>query len=337
MPRKRLSSDKIMELASGFMASKVLLSAIELGLFSELAKGPLDSETLRKRLKLHPRSATDFFDTLVSLGMLRRRRGKYSNTPETDFFLDREKPSYIGGWHEMLNARLYQFWGSLTEALLTGKPQNEIKGGQDHFSAVYSDPTRLRIFMHAMTGLSMDVAKALAKKFPWSDHDTFFDIGTAEGGVPVQIALKHKHLMGGGFDLPVVKPIFEAYVKSFGLEKRLRFVAGNFFNDPLPMADVLIMGHVLHDWNLDEKMMLLKKAYKALPRGGSLIVQEKIIDDERRKNTAGLLMSLNMLIETQGGFDFTGRDCCNWMREVGFKKTEVIHLVGPESMVVGIK
>src|SRR5579875_2502250 len=165
-----------MELASGFMASKVLLSAIELGLFSELAKGPLDSETLRKRLKLHPRSATDFF-------------------------LDREKPSYIGGWHEMLNARLYQFWGSLTEALLTGKPQNEIKGGQDHFSAVYSDPTRLRIFMHAMTGLSMDVAKALAKKFPWSDHDTFFDIGTAEGGVPVQIALKHKHLMGGGFDL----------------------------------------------------------------------------------------------------------------------------------------
>jgi len=167
----------------------------------------------------------------------------------------------------MLNERLYRFWGSLTEGLQTGKPQNEIKGGQDHFSALYNDPTRLRIFMHSMTGLSMDVAKALAKKFPWSDYDTFMDIGTAEGGVPVRVALENKHLMGGGFDLPAVKPIFEAYVKSFSLEKRLRFVSGNFFKDPLPKAEVLIMGRVLHNWNLKEKRVLLEKAYAALPRG----------------------------------------------------------------------
>ena len=337
MPRKELSSEKILSLASGFMASKVLLSAIELGLFTQLAKGPLDAEALSEHLKLHRRSARDFFDTLVSLGMLQRRGERYSNTPEADFFLDRGKPSYIGGWPEMFNERLYRFWGSLTEGLRTGRPQNEIKGGQDLFSAIYGDPTRLRVFMHAMTGLSMDSAKAIARKFPWSDYKTFFDVGTAEGGVPVQVALANEHLTGGGFDLPVVKPIFEAYVKSFGLKNRLSFVSGDFTKDPLPKADVLIMGHILHDWNAEEKMMLLEKAHATLAKGGALIVYEMIIDDERRKNTASLLMSLNMLIETQGGFDYTGKDCSGWMRAAGFRKTDVVHLAGPESMVVGIK
>ena len=314
-----------------------MLSAVELGVFTELAKGPLDSETLKTRLNLHRRSALDFFDALVSLGMLKREKGLYRNTAETNLFLDRRKASYIGGWPEMFNERLYGFWGSLTEGLRTGRPQNEIKGGQDLFSALYGDQKKLAIFLHAMTGLSIGSGKAIARKFAWNEFETFYDIGAAEGGVPVQVALQNKHLNGGGFDLPAVKPIFEKYVRSFRLENRLRFISGNFMTDPLPKADVLIMGHILHDWNADEKMQLLKKAYNALPKGGALIVYELIIDDERRMNTPGLLMSLNMLIETQGGFDYTGKECMRWMREVGFKKAEVTHLQGPESMVVGTK
>ena len=293
--------------------------------------------SLRRRLKLHPRSSKDFFDALLSLGMLQRRNESYRNTPETNFFLDKAKPSYIGGLLEMMNRRLYGFWGSLTEGLKTGKPQNEIKAGEDLFTAIYGDPTRLRVFLHSMTGLSMSSAKAIAKKFPWSDYRTFFDIGTAEGGLPVQIALAHKHLTGGGLDLPVVQPIFEEYIRSFKLEKRLRFIPGDFFKDPVPKADVLIMGHILHDWNLEEKRMLIKKVYDALPKGGAFIAYEMIIDDERRKNTAGLLMSINMLIETQAGFDYTSKDCTKWMRDAGFRRTYAEHLAGPESMVVGIK
>jgi hypothetical protein len=301
------------------------------------AVGPSDSEALRERLGLQERSARDFFDALVTLGMLQRQDGLHVNTPDTDLFLDRAKPSYIGGFLEMANARLYPFWGSLTEGLRTGKPQNEVKTGGDFFGALYAEPARLRDFATAMSAISLGLAHALAEKFPWERYATIIDIGCAEGAVPAQVALSHQHLTGGGFDLPPLRPVFEQYIGSLGLRDRLRFHPGDFFADPLPPADVLVMGHVLHDWTLEEKLVLLDKARDALPSGGALIVCEAIIDDKRSENTFGLLMSLNMLIETPGGFDFTGQDCCDWMHRVGFRSTSVEPLVAPDSMVVGIK
>ena len=337
-PAAEATPDAIMQLGTAFWASKTLLSAVELGVFSELAQaGALDGDALRERLRLHQRSATDFFDALVALGMLEREDGRYANTPATDLFLDQAKPSYVGGILEMANARLYGFWGSLTEGLRTGAPQNEAKGGGDFFEALYADPARLAQFARAMSAVSAGAGQAIAAKFPWRDHGSVIDIGCAEGAVPIQIALAHEHMTGGGFDLPAIGPIFYAYVARFGLGERLSFTAGDFFADPLPTADVLVMGHILHDWNMDEKRTLLKKAYEALPDGGALIVYEAIIDDERRSNAFGLLMSLNMLIETPGGFDYTGADCCDWMKETGFRETYVEPLVGPDSMVVGIK
>ena len=337
MAKSRLTPAKIMQLGTGFLGSKTLLSAIELGLFTELAKASLDAAALSKRLQLHPRSARDFFDALVALGMLKRSGQRYANTAETALFLDRAKPSYVGGILEMANARLYRFWGSLTEGLRTGKPQNEVKTGEDFFGTLYADPQRLEGFLRAMTGLSIGSARVIAKKFPWKKYSTFVDVGCAQGGVAVEIALAHKHLTGLGMDLPVVRPVFEAYAQARGVAQRLRFHPGDFFKDPLPKTDVLIMGHILHDWNLDEKMMLLRKAYDALPPRGALIIHEALIDDARKENAFGLLMSLNMLIETHGGFDFTGADCRKWMKEVGFKRTKVERLAGPDSMVVAFK
>jgi hypothetical protein len=329
--------DQIMQTGLGFWASKTLLSAVELGVFTELARGPLDAETLRGRLGLHTRSARDFFDALVAMKFLERRDDQYSNTTETDFYLDRRKPTYAGGILEMCNARLYAFWGSLTEALRSGQPQNEAKTGGDFFGAIYRTPETLESFLGGMTGISLGAAMAIAEKFPWQGYRTFVDIGAAQGAVPVQVALKHSHLQGIGYDLPQVKPVFEKYVRANGVADRVRFEAGDFFKDPLPKADVLIMGHILHDWELEQKRALLAKAYAALPAGGALIIYEAIIDDQRRENACGLLMSLNMLIETPGGFDYTGHDCQGWMRAAGFHQARVEHLVGPDSMVVGIK
>jgi hypothetical protein len=337
MATRQRTPEHIMQIGTGFWASKTLLSAVEIGLFTELAKGPLDATALAKRLNLHPRSARDFFDALVALGMLRRTGTRYANTPDTALFLDRAKPSYVGGMLEMANARLYRFWGSLTEALRTGKPQNEVKTGEDFFGTLYADPKRLEGFLKAMTGLSVGAARIIAKKFPWRKYHSFMDVGCAQGGVAVEIALAHKHLVGGGMDLPVVRPVFEAYARAKKVEGRLRFHPGNFFTDSLPKTEVIIMGHILHDWTLDEKMMLLRKAHDALPLGGAVIVHEAIIDDARKRNAFGLLMSLNMLIETHGGFDFTSADCKRWMKEAGFKRTRVETLAGPDSMVVGIK
>jgi hypothetical protein len=329
--------DALLGLGFGFWASKALLTAIELDVFTLLGEHPHRMEQLRDRLGLQQRGTKDWLDALVSLGVLERAGDTYANGVEADAFLDRNKPTYVGGLLEMANARLYPFWGSLTEALRTGQAQNEAKFGEDFFAALYQEPLRLEQFLHAMTGISLGAAHAIAEKFPWDQHSTVVDIGTAEGCLPVALALRHTHLTGGGFDLPAVAPIFEKYVAANGLANRLRFHAGDFFTDPLPDADVLVMGHILHDWGLDQKLLLIGKAYAALPVGGALIIYDSVIDDDRRANTFGLLMSLNMLIETQEGFDYTGTECKDWLASAGFRHSYVEPLVGPDSMVVGIK
>jgi O-methyltransferase domain/Dimerisation domain len=333
-----LTPDHILQVGLGFWASKTLLSAVEMQLFTELARQPEPLAELSARLGLHSRSAHDFLDALVALGFLERHNGIYSNTPETDLFLDKHKPSYLGGVLEMANQRHFTFWNHLTTALRTGLPQNELREGYtDAFTAIYADPARLSSFLKAMTGISHGANMTIARQFPFKDCKAVVDVGTAQGDLVTQVALANPHLAGIGFDLPEVAPIFEEYIAANGLTGRVSFTPGSFFDAPIPSADVVMMGHILHDWDLPTKKMLIRKAYEALPSGGVFIVYETIIDDDRSKNAFGLLMSLNMLLETPGGFDYTGADCMGWMQEAGFHSTRVEHLVGPDSMVIGIK
>jgi hypothetical protein len=329
--------DRLLMLGSRYRESKALFSGVELGVFSELAQGPLDAETLRRRVGIHARGARDFFDALVALGLLEREDGRYSNTAEAGAFLDQSKPSYIGGVLTLHNDYLYPSWGALSDALRTGNPQDHIASTDAFLGALPSDPARLRELLRSMTGLSMGPASAVARAFPWSRYETVVDVGCAQGCLSVQLALTHAHLSGGGFDLPPVGPIYEEYVASFGFDDRMRFYAGDFFVDPLPAADVFVMGHILHDWNLEQKRLLVAKAFEALPPGGALVVYDAMIDDERRENARGLLMSLQMLLSTPGGYDYTGADCRAWLRDAGFRDTHVEPLVGPYSMVVGVK
>ncbi len=238
----------------------------------------------------------------------------------------------------MANLRLYPFWANMTEALRTGLPQNEAKSGAAGlFETLYATPARLREFLASMTGISHGANLTIAHAFPWKEYRTFVDVGTAQGDLAAQVASANPHLTGTGFDLAEVAPIFEEYVAKVGVADRLVFKPGDFFKHDLPKADVVMMGHILHDWDLTTKRMLIGKAFAALPKGGALIVYEAIIDNDRSKNAFGLMMSLNMLIETPGGFDYTGADCEGWMKEAGFSSTRVQPLVGPDSMVVGIK
>jgi hypothetical protein len=337
-----LDPGQILQLGLGFWASKTLLSAVELGLFTQLGDGPKSRHELESRLGLHSRSSRDFLDALVALGLLTRDgnadAARYANTPETAAFLDAKSPMFIGGLLEMANQRLYPFWNDLTEALRSGLPQNEIKTtGKPVFEAIYADPDRLEQFVRAMGGITTGPALALADKHDFSRYRTLVDAGGASGVLSICIAKRHPHLRAITVDLPPVEPIARRTIAAAGLSERIEAASVDFFAEPLPKADVVTMGKILHDWALPEKLKLVRAAYDALPKGGAFIAIDSIIDDGRRENAFGLLMSLNMLIETPGGFDYTGADFARWCRRAGFSRIEVLPLAGPTSAAIAIK
>jgi hypothetical protein len=337
-----VSPSRIMDTGMGFWPAKVLLSAVELELFTKLGGHSMTARELQVLLRLHPRASPDFFDALVALRFLDRSgdgpEALYRNTEETALFLDRRSPQFIGGVLEMANARLYRFWGDLTEALRTGSPQNEIKlTGASMFAELYSKPERLEQFMDAMSGLSAGNFQAFAEKFDFSRYHTVCDAGGATGQLSMILARRHPHLRCTSADLPPVTLIAERRIAAAGLVDRVTARSLDFFADPLPKADVVTMGLILHDWNLEKKMRLIRAAYDALPPGGAFVVIENLIDDTRRDNAFGLMMSLNMLIEFGDAFDFTGADFSRWCREVGFSQTEVISLAGSASAGVAYK
>ncbi len=334
--------DQILQVGMGFFASKALLSAVELGVFTALADGGKTGAALEQDLGLHPRATYDFLDTLVAIGMLERdgdgAEGVYRNTRATDLYLDRAKPTYVGGILEMANARLYRFWGDLTPALTSGQPQNEVRhSGKPMFDELYADPARLEQFMDAMTGVSMANFQAFARKFDFSSYRSLADIGGATAQLSCIVAAAHPHIQALSCDLPVVTPIAERRIAEAGLQDRVAAESIDFFSGEFPQADLITMGMILHDWNLEKKKMLIAKAYRALPEGGAFVAIENIIDDARRENAFGLLMSLNMLIEFGDAFDFTGADFTSWCLEAGFKRCEIVPLAGPASAAIAYK
>lgn len=334
--------DHILQVGMGFWASKTLLSAVELGLYTSLGDQAMTADQVADRLGLHERSRYDFLDALVALDLLGRDGdgpdAEYHNTPATAVFLDQASPAYLGGILEMASKRLYGFWGSLTEGLQTGQPQNETKTGAPNlFEEMYADPAHLETFLNAMAGLQMGAFTALSRTLDLRSRTSFCDIGGANGALASIVATANPHLSGVVFDLPVVAPIAAANLASKGVGDRVATVAGDFFADELPTADVYFLGNILHDWDEPRKQALIDRAYAGLPSGGILVVIENVIDDARRENAFGLLMSLNMLIELPGGFDYTGAQFDAWARKAGFARTEVRPLAGPTSAAIAYK
>ncbi|SFZ94768.1 Dimerisation domain-containing protein [Flaviramulus basaltis] len=342
METTTVNPSKIMQIGMGFWASKTLLTAVNMELFTHLANGELSGQDIKTKLGLHDRGLYDFLDTLVALGFLKRSGLKetsmYSNAEDANLFLDKNKLSYIGGMLEMANNRLYPFWNDLEEGLKTGKPQNETKtGGVPIFEALYANEQKLREFLKAMGGIQMGNFMMFSKAFDFTNYKTLCDIGGAGANLAIQVAKTNEHMICVSFDLPPVEPIARENITMMGLDDRISTQSGDFLNEALPKADIITMGNILHDWGIDDKKMLIKKAYDALPQGGVLVVIENIIDDNRSENAFGLMMSLTMNIETDEGFDFSAADFDGWAKECGFTRTSVMPLTGPSSAVIAIK
>lgn len=330
---------KILEQGMAFWPSRVVLTAVEFGVFTELAGGPRSAPELMERFGWQPRASGPFLDALVGMGLLRRdRSGLYSNSRQAGLFLVRGRPSYIGGIMELASKRLYDLWSGLGDLLRTGRPEAEEEQGENEFfSSLYRDPIALRDFLVGMTGISTGEATLIAARFPWRRYRTFVDVGAAQGALPVRLALTHPHLTGASYDLPAVGPIFDEYVASFGLSDRLHFIAGDMNDGPLPQADVICFGHLLHGYGEAKRREMIAKAFTAVPPGGALLVYDAMIDPERRRNVVGLLSSLNIMLETREGFEATTDQYVGWLREAGFVGVTMRSVIGPTSMVFGHK
>ena len=340
----QVSPESIMQIGFGYWASKILLTAVRFELFTMLAeKTSMSAMEIREHLKLKcsDRYVFDFLDTLVGLGFLKRKgvldHATYSNSDNSDIFLDKKKPTYIGGILEMSNNRLYEFWGHLEDGLLTGLPQNEAKNGHDFFSLIYSDKNKLQEFVNAMSGIQMGNFISFANGFDFSKYKSLTDVGGSAGLLSVMVAKHQPHMTCTSFDLPPVESIANATIQRFGLTDRVKAKSGDFFTDKFPPADIIVMGNILHDWDEEKKLILMEKAWDALPDGGAFVAIENIIDDERKENVFGMMMSLNMLIETGKGFDYTFADFNHWAKSTGYKDTAMLPLTGPASAAIAYK
>lgn len=324
----------LMEMAFAFCQSQCLFTAVELGLFSLLEEQALNQSEITSRLGVNERGALDFLDSLVALRLLNRARDGYSNTPAASLYLTKQSPFYIGDLLRFIAGRLYPVWGHLPEAIRTGLPQNEARTVEDYYANLGADKIRLECFLKGMTGLSVRPAEVIAQRFPWRQYNSFIDLGGGSGSLAVHLLRSHPQLSGGVFELPSTRPFFEAFAS--GLQERLKFYDGDFFRDPIPASDVFILGHILHNWNMDEKKELLSRVYDAVNPGGSVIVYEWLLDESRDK-TLPLMDSLNMLLVTRTGSGISEGTCQDLLRNAGFRNCEIFASDEPYTLVVGWK
>jgi SAM-dependent methyltransferase len=304
----------------GFCRSRLLMSAAEVNLFGLLATGGRTEPQLRAELNLHPRYARDFLDALTSLGVLTKEGDQYTNTELAARFLDPGRPSYLGGFLELAAGMQWTAWGRLTRALRTGEIQisSTADTGRELFRAsVDDDPERVRRFMAAMDSHSTRIGDELARRVDWSSYQTFADIGGARGNLAAHIVLGQPHLRGICFDRPASELFFTEHIAVKGLTGKVVFQAGDFFTDPLPAADVLIYGHVLHDWDPETRKALIRRAYQALRPGGALIIYDRMIDDQLSDPDV-LLFSLTFMLTSAGGSEYRVGECLQWLRDAGF-------------------
>ncbi|MFE8993829.1 methyltransferase [Streptomyces collinus] len=325
----------ILQLTMAFYGSRALISAVELDLFTLLAGKPLPFEELCDRAGIHPRGARDFLDALVALGLLDREGEEiYRNSPVADRYLDRRKPGYVGGYTRLADTKLFPVWARLTDALRTGEKQVPSQGG---FFGGYADPEAARGFLGAMDAVNGGVGHSLASALDWTEYSSFVDLGGARGNLAANLHGAHPHLQATCFDLPEMEPFFQEHMKSLETTDHVRFVGGDFFTDALPRADVFIVGHILHYFGLRQREALVARIHQALAPGGVVLVYDRMIDDDRRNAALSLLGSLNMLLTSDEGREYTPAECVRWLSGAGFTDIRTTAVSGPDTLAIGRK
>lgn len=272
---------------------------------------------------------------MTALGLLERDGAVFRNAVAAEQFLVPGGPVYLGARIKTAAQRHYQTWGRLTEALRDGEPKADV--GADAFATLYRNPEATRNFLIHMDANNALVGPQLAAAVDWSQYSSFVDIGGARGNVASQLVKHHPHLTGGVFELPAVQPFFEEYMEELGLVEKVLFHAGDFFTDAMPETDVLVFGHVLHDWSAVQRQELLDRAYAALPAGGAVVIYDQMLDEDA-PDLRSLIGSLNVALITPGGAEYTVAEGLSWVEKAGFTFRSATRLSsGNDTVLVATK
>jgi 3-hydroxy-5-methyl-1-naphthoate 3-O-methyltransferase len=320
-----LSPVPLMQLTTGFWAFKTLAAAHELDVFSRLSGTTgVTAGELAEVLGIEERPAEMLLTACAALGLLVKSDGRYANSPLAEEFLVHGKPYYFGGWVQMLDQRLYPGWARLTEAIRTNRPTT---WDPDRQSSLFDgeDPQLLEVFWEAMHSLSTLTARALGQAVDLRGARRLLDVGGGSAAYDIELCRHYPNLDATVYELPKVADIAAGKIQEAGLSERIDTVTGDFFADPsLPGGhDTILLSMILHDWAEDRCRVILEKCWAALPGGGQVIIAELLVNDERTGPASAALMSLNMLVETEGR-NYTPAEYSRWLDDVGFQDIRTV-------------
>ena len=292
----------ILELIDAFRRSKTMFTAVKLGIF--------DGE------RPHGAAMDRLLDACVGLGLLAKRGDGYINTPVADEYLTRSSPRTLASYVRYSNDALYRLWEHLDDAVIEGTNRWKQTFGTDGglFTHFFRTREAQRDFLMGMHGFGMISSPAVIAAFDLSQFTSIADLGGATGHLALAALDRYPGMRATLFDLPSVTEIAKEFVGD-----RVSLVAGDFFIDPLPAADLYAVGRILHDWTEEKIVVLLRKIYAALPDGGGLLIAEKLLLENRSGTVATHMQSLNMLVCTEGR-ERTLSEYSALLRAAGFRE-----------------
>jgi len=335
------AAQKVLGMITSFWVSQTLFAAHDLGVFKELSEGPATATELASRLGFNEQAGDRLLTACVAIGLLTRDGEKYSNAADTQALLVPGPAGYMGGFLAHARNDLYALWGHLDSAVKENSPRwkQAFKSRSDNpFEEMYKDPKGLRDFMYAMRGGSITAVQGMLEVYDFNQHKCFMDVGGALGTVSVAVAQKYPHLKAISFDLPPVKPLAEEYIASEGVADRVSTAAGDMFKDELPRgADAIHMSWILHDWSDEQCATILRNCYLALPSGGTILLGEGLMNDDGTGPLFGALMSLNMLVATDGGRERTASEYKKLLEGAGFTDVKAQKLESMRDLITARK
>nr|BAJ07860.1 putative O-methyltransferase [Streptomyces sp. 2238-SVT4] len=327
----------IMGLMAGYWQVRMLLAALEHDIFTELSKGPATSGEVADRMGLVELGTHDLLTGLGHLGLLQVADGRFANSPLADRFLVRGGPEFLGGYLRFCEQELNPAWDGLATSLRTGRPTNRAAVVGNPYDTLYSDPDATDGFLDSMDLLSTPIGLAISR-YDWSQYSSFIDVGGARGNFAHQVVTENPHLTAGVFDLPPLEGTFKRHIERLGATASgISFHGGDFFKDKLPKADVIVLGHVLHNWGVEDRVQLLKNVYDAVRPGGAVFVYDPMAGGEQPSLHA-VLAGLAMLVWSRGGHEYSVEELHGWLREAGFwPETAEVPGLHEDVLVIGHK